>query len=155
MVVKFNPSALRQTKWYELALRIGFGGLITVIAGLIAKNFGPVLGGLFLAFPAIFPASATLVEKHEKEKKERGGIDGTFRARDAVSVEARGSIIGCIGLAIFALVVWKFLLFWSHSWLVLVFATTMWLISSVAIWELRRWIKSTLSVRKTKRARSR
>ena len=28
---------------------------------------------LFLAFPAIFPASATLIEKHEKEKKEREG----------------------------------------------------------------------------------
>jgi hypothetical protein len=30
---------------------------------------GPRVGGLFLAFPAIFPASATLVEKHEKQKK--------------------------------------------------------------------------------------
>jgi len=37
---------------------------MTVIAGLIAFRFGPVVGGLFLAFPAIFPASATLIERH-------------------------------------------------------------------------------------------
>ena len=36
-----------------------FGGLITAVAGVIAQRFGPIIGGLFLAFPAIFPASAT------------------------------------------------------------------------------------------------
>jgi hypothetical protein len=36
------------------------GGLVTVITGIVAKNWGPVIGGLFLAFPAIFPASATI-----------------------------------------------------------------------------------------------
>jgi hypothetical protein len=40
------------------------GGVVTVVAGLLAKHYGPVFGGLFLAFPAIFPASATLVDKH-------------------------------------------------------------------------------------------
>lgn len=150
MVIKFNLSALRRTKWYELALRIGFGGLITVATGLIAKRFGPVVGGLFLAFPAIFPASATLVEKHEREKKERAGIDGTVRARNAVSVEARGSIIGCVGLAAFALVVWKFLVLWRPSWLVLLVATVIWLISSVTVWQLRRRVKSVSLVRKMK-----
>ena len=34
-----------------------------------AKRYGPGVAGLFLAFPAIFPAGATLIEKHEKEKK--------------------------------------------------------------------------------------
>ena len=38
------------------------------------QRWGPGIGGLFLAFPAIFPASATLVEKHEKQKKNRAGI---------------------------------------------------------------------------------
>jgi hypothetical protein len=36
---------------------------MTAIPGWIASKYGPVVGGLFLAFPAIFPASATLVEK--------------------------------------------------------------------------------------------
>lgn len=87
MVVKFELSALRRTKWYELVLRFVFGGLVTVATGMIGKSYGPIVGGLFLAFPAIFPASATLVEKHEKEKKRRAHIDGVSRARQAVAVE--------------------------------------------------------------------
>jgi len=69
MKVTFNPSALRRTKWYEYAVRFIFGGSITAAAGIIAKLWGPTIGGLFLAFPAIFPASATLLEKHQKQKK--------------------------------------------------------------------------------------
>ena len=57
---------------------------MTVLAGVIAKKFGPVVGGLFLAFPAIFPASATLIEKHERERKERKGLKG-----DAASLSRR------------------------------------------------------------------
>ena len=64
MRVSLHLLALRQTKWYEYAVRFLFGGTITVLAGVIAKQYGPTMGGLFLAFPAIFPAGATLVEKH-------------------------------------------------------------------------------------------
>ena len=39
--------------------------------GLVANVWGPAWGGLFLAFPAIFCASATLIEKHEREEKEK------------------------------------------------------------------------------------
>ena len=70
MNVSFNLGALAKTKWYEYLVRFAFGGAITVTAGILAKHFGPVFGGLFLAFPAIFPASATLVAKHETEKKK-------------------------------------------------------------------------------------
>src|SRR5215469_16085164 len=69
MSVSVNFSALRRTKWYEYTARFLFGGAITALAGLLAQHFGPVIGGLFFAFPAIFPASATLVEKHERAKK--------------------------------------------------------------------------------------
>jgi hypothetical protein len=44
---------------------------MTLITGLIAHAFGATIGGLFLAFPAIFPASASLIEKHEIEKKRK------------------------------------------------------------------------------------
>ena len=67
MKISLDLSALGKTKWYEYALRFAFGGSITVAAGLVAKKWGPGVGGLFLAFPAIFPASATLVKKHEKK----------------------------------------------------------------------------------------
>ena len=44
----------KKTKWHEFALSFAFGGAIRV-AGLIANKWGPGVGGLFLAFPAIFP----------------------------------------------------------------------------------------------------
>jgi hypothetical protein len=76
MIVRFKASALLQTRWYEYVVRFALGGAMTVIAGLIAARFGPVIGGLFLAFPAIFPASTTLIEKHVRERKEKAGLRG-------------------------------------------------------------------------------
>jgi hypothetical protein len=55
MIVKVDPSGLKQTRWHEYALRFAAGGITTVIAGVIAQKWGPAIGGLFLAFPAIFP----------------------------------------------------------------------------------------------------
>ena len=60
-------------------MRFGLKGLATVVAGLVADTWGPAAGGLFLAFPAIFCASATLIEKHERERTEKKGP----RAKDA------------------------------------------------------------------------
>jgi hypothetical protein len=137
MKIQVSLSAVAQTKWYEYAVRFIFGGLITAIAGIIAKRFGPVIGGLFLAFPAIFPASATLIEKHEKEDKERRGLKGTKRAADAVSVDAAGSAIGSIGVMAFAAVVWRTVP--NHSaCLVLSGATLVWMAVSLILWELRK-----------------
>lgn len=108
MQIKVDPSVIGQTTWYEYAVRLLFGGLITAVAGIIAKEFGPGIGGLFLAFPAIFPASATLIEKYEKRKKEKEGLDGTLRGREAASIDAAGSAMGGIGLLVFALSFWQF-----------------------------------------------
>src|ERR1700733_11938189 len=108
-MINIDPSGLKQTKWHEYALRFVAGGIITAVAGIIAKKCGPGIGGLFLAFPAIFPASATLIEKHEKQKKEREGLQGTRRGREAASIDAAGSAMGSIGLLFFALLVWQLL----------------------------------------------
>jgi hypothetical protein len=97
--ISFDLSALRRTHWYEYALRLFFGGVVTLIAGWIAKRYGPVVGGLFLAFPAIFPASATLVQKHETEKKGKAGITDHSRGRKAAALDARGATLGCVALA--------------------------------------------------------
>ena len=56
LIVRIDFSGLRQSHWYEYATRFVLGGLMTVVAGLIANLYGPEVGGLFLAFPAIFPA---------------------------------------------------------------------------------------------------
>jgi hypothetical protein len=135
--IKVDTSALNQIRWRELALRFFFGGLITAAAGLIAKEYGPGVGGLFLAFPAIFPASATLIEKHEKERKKKYGLDGSKRGREAASVDAAGSAMGSLGLLVFAVLVWQFVP--SHrAWVVLSAATLSWLTASLVTWSLRK-----------------
>jgi len=50
MRVSLDWSALRKTKRYEYAVRFFFGGIITVLAGLIAKAYGPTVGGYFWHF---------------------------------------------------------------------------------------------------------
>jgi succinate-acetate transporter protein len=137
MRVQFDISALKETKWYEYALRFLFGGAITVITGILASHYGPVFGGLFLAFPAIFPASATLVEKHEREKKQRAGIANTIRGREAAALDARGAAIGSIGLIGFAFTVWKLAPIWNGA-VTLFAALVVWATVSILIWRLRR-----------------
>ena len=139
MQIKVDSSVIGQTRWYEYAIRFLFGGLITAVAGIIAKKFGPGIGGLFLAFPAIFPASATLIEKHEKEKKEKKGLRGTRRGREAASVDAAGSAMGSLGLLVFASMVWQFAARYS-AWIVLMGATVAWLTVSVLIWYVRKQV---------------
>ena len=100
MIVQFKASAIRQTRWYEYLVRFVLGGAMTVVAGLIAARFGPVIGGLFLAFPAIFPASATLIEKHVRERKEKAGLPGARRAdRPVPTAQIRGARAGRGGAA--------------------------------------------------------
>jgi hypothetical protein len=137
MLIKIDISSLRRTKWYEYGLRFLFGGLITAAAGLIANKWGPVVGGLFMAFPAIFPASATLVEKHERQKKEEAGLQGVDRARKAVSVDSAGAAIGSIGLLAFAWMVWRFLPDYGAP-LILSAATVVWLGVSTVTWWVRK-----------------
>ena len=113
MMVTVHVSELGRGRWYEYASRFLIGGLVTAGAGLIAKEFGPSVGGLFLAIPAIFPASMTLIEKHERKKKEQHALTGLRRGREAAAVDAAGASLGSCGLFVFAVVVWKFLT--AHS----------------------------------------
>jgi hypothetical protein len=119
MNASFTLGALAKTKWYEYLVRFAFGGAITVTARFLAEHFGPVFGGLFLAFPAIFPASATLVAKHETHKKQNAGIETNSRGRQAVAVDAAGAPLGSVGLAAFALTVWKFLPYYNSAFVFL------------------------------------
>src|SRR5258708_9788544 len=106
MVVRVKWSAFKQSRWYEFVLRFVLGGLATALAGAVAQFFGPEAGGLFLAFPAIFCASATLIEKHERERKQKLGLSGYRRGTDAAALDAAGAALGSIGLAAFGLGVW-------------------------------------------------
>jgi hypothetical protein len=140
MRLKMNFAAAKETRPHEYAIRFLFGGLITVSAGLIAKRFGPAVGGLFLAFPAIFPATATLIATHEKQEKRRAGLDGTARGRDAAAIEARGTAIGTVGLLAFAAIVWHALP--NHNApAVLLAAAAAWFAASILFWRLRESLR--------------
>lgn len=137
MTISIDLDGLRRTQWHEYAVRFVFGGLITAGAGLIAHRYGPGMGGLFLAFPAIFPASATLVEKHETQKKEHAGLQGIVRGREAAALDAVGAALGSIGLVAFAFTVWQLLTLYSPA-TVLPCAMLLWLGVSGLGWKIRK-----------------
>ncbi len=138
MTLSLNLAALRQTTAREYAIRFFFGGLVTAAAGLIANKFGPGIGGLFLAFPAIFPATATLLDAHQREKKQRAGLAGAKRGREVVSLDAAGPAQGGVGLVVFAVLIWRFVP--RHNpWALLALSSLVWLAVSFGIWRLRRF----------------
>jgi len=77
---KASPSAI--------GIRFGFGAGVALVAAVVGTVFGAKAGGLFLAFPAVLPATLTLIEKKE----------GTTKAW----ADASGGVLGAVGLAAFA-----------------------------------------------------
>jgi hypothetical protein len=115
---------LKETSWKGYAIRFLFGGAVTVFAGWIAAKDGPVVGGLFLAFPAILPASVTLIRQHEDAH--------------AAGQDAYGAVLGSIGLVAFGGMVWAAS---AHlaSWLVLLLALAAWLAVSLIAYFVDGW----------------
>jgi hypothetical protein len=137
VIVQARLAAIKGIRPHEWAIRFVFGGGVCVVAGLISKRFGPEIGGLFLAFPAIFPAGASLVEAHERKHKAKAGLDGTRRGRTVAGVDAAGAAMGCIGLAGFAAVCWLCL---PHLTTIVVFllATFVWFAVAFQVWWMRK-----------------
>lgn len=119
MGIKVDFSKLKQTSWRDYAIRFMFGGLITMLTGFLANRYGPTVGGLFMAFPAILPAGITLIEKHE--------------SKDAAGADTAGAALGSIGLITFAIAVWYLADRWTAQ-IVLTTATAVWLFVSVTLW---------------------
>jgi hypothetical protein len=136
-MISIRMESLKESRPHEYAMRFLFGGACTALAGLIAKHFGPGIGGLFLAFPAIFPAGASLIESHEKRRKREVGSDGTRRGREAAGLDAAGAALGAIGLMGFAAVVWLEVARHNAAW-VIAAASVVWTLLSVGLWDLRR-----------------
>jgi hypothetical protein len=137
MMIQIKFAAIKGIRPHEWAIRFFFGGAVCVLAGLIARHYGPTIGGIFLAFPAIFPASATLVEAHERNHKARVGLDGTHRGRIVAAIDAAGAAIGCIGLAGFALIC-RLCLPRLATAAVFAIATAAWFAIAAALWWLRK-----------------
>jgi hypothetical protein len=79
-----------------------------------------------------------LIEKHEKQKKQRAGFDGSKRARGAASLDASGAARGSVGLIVFGLLVW-WLIPNHRAYLVLAGSAFGWFVISVGVWRLRRY----------------
>jgi hypothetical protein len=137
MIVKIDSSGLIQTRWHEYAISFVIGGLATVITGVVAKNWGPVIAGRFLAFPAIFPASATLIEKHERQRKQKKGLRGEKRAVDVAAADTLGAALGSFGLVTFAAFCWWLLPRWQPAW-VLACAVFLWMLVAISAWFIRK-----------------
>lgn len=90
--VAFEPSRLREIDVKGLAVRFVFGFVISVVVGAIGLSAGDRVAGLFLAFPAILPASLTLIAEREGE--------------DEAKVDAVGACFGCLGLAAYGATSW-------------------------------------------------
>ena len=90
MPIQIQFGRLRSISAKHYVIRFGFGFVTSVIAAVVGQLAGGRVGGLFLAFPAILPATLTLLESKE-------GI------AQALS-DIRGATIGAIGMVAFAVV---------------------------------------------------
>jgi hypothetical protein len=86
----FDLSKLRDVDVGEIAIRFAFGAGVSVVASVVSTMAGPFWGGTFLAFPAILPASLTLLERKE-------GTEAALHTQ-------RGALLGSIGMVAFAVV---------------------------------------------------
>ena len=137
MLIRARLSSIRDNKLQDYAVRFLFGGAVCVVAGIVSNRFGPAMGGLFLAFPAIFPASATLLESHEQTRRRCAGIENSVRGRVVAGVDAAGAAIGAWALAGFAAVGWILLARWP-AWAVFPLATSVWAVLAIGLWILRK-----------------
>lgn len=117
------------------------------MTGLIGAKWGPGVGGLFLAFPAMLCASATLVQSHERRRKKEAGLEGAKRGRNAASLDAAGAALGSIALAAFALT--TLVMVHSAPWGSLAFASLAWTATACCTWlAYKRVYKASAGVAK-------
>ncbi|MHC2337641.1 DUF3147 family protein [Bradyrhizobium sp. USDA 4454] len=152
--IRFSPSSLKEGRWYEYLIRFALGGAATVFTGLVSSRHGAVIGGAFLALPAIFCASATLIEKHEIRRKREAGLAGERRGQMAAAVDAAGAALGALGMLAFA-VGFAMLVLRSNIFAAFVGASLAWLIIAVLAWYVRRKMRSMRTVQQNSGSGSR
>ena len=111
------------------------GGVLSLGSAWLSHRFGAAVGGLFLAFPAIFPASATLVENTNGKRNSAQALSKLIAVSLAAAIDARGAALGSAGLLAFAFVAWRLLP--QHSLaLALPLAMLVWLVVLIGAWRL-------------------
>lgn len=136
MPIGFSLAPLHEGRWYEYCVRFVLGGAATVLTGAVSNVFGASIGGLFLALPAIFCASATLIEAHEIRRKKESGLVGKRRGQEAAALDAAGAVLGALGMLAFAAAFWILV---DRTVLgAFAGASIAWIVVSVAAWFVRR-----------------
>ena len=143
--ISLSPSSLKEGRLYEYLIRFVLGGAATVFTGLVSSRCGASIGGLFLALPAIFCASATLIEKHEIRRKREAGLDGRRRGEEAAALDAAGAVLGAFGLMAFA-VTFSLTVQDSVS-AAFIAASLAWAVVSIAGWCVRRKMRTVRRLR--------
>ena len=79
-----------------------------------------------------------MIEKHVRERKEKAGLRGARRGKEAAALDAAGAALGSFGLAAFGLMIWLMIVRSPASALAL--AAMSWLAVAMLAWQLRRWL---------------
>jgi hypothetical protein len=69
---------LQKVRWWEIGIRFLAGGCISAAAAVIDHSLGHRAGGAMLAFPAILPASLTLVDRKEGRRAAMHLVWGAY-----------------------------------------------------------------------------
>lgn len=101
-LIRISASSLKEGRWYEYLIRFALGRGATVFTGFISSRYGALVGGLFLALPAIFCASATLIKKHEIRRKREAGLPEKRRGQMTAALDSAGAVLGALGMVAFA-----------------------------------------------------
>jgi hypothetical protein len=112
---------------------------------LVSSRCGASIGGLFLALPAIFCASATLIEKHEIRRKREAGLDGRRRGEEAAALDAADAVLGAFGTL--ALAVTFSLTVQDSVPAAFIAASLAWAVVSIAGWCARRKMRTVRRLR--------
>lgn len=108
----------------DLGVRFVFGALTSAVAGTLSITVDPIVGGTFLAFPAILAASLTLIAEEEDRSEARE--------------DARGAVVGALGLAAFAAI--GVATFTAIAWpLALAAASGAWVLAAIGLY-LMLWV---------------
>jgi uncharacterized membrane protein (GlpM family) len=140
MKVAIDLAPLRQARWSGHLVRFLIGGAVTVATGVIAEKAGAVVGGLFLAFPAIFPVGLATIEKLHNQ--QAGPAARGHRARRAAIAESVGAIFASFGLIGFALSSWLLLRVSSLA-TALSGAVVAWILVAVSAWVTNRILRGS------------
>lgn len=122
----FDLRKALRAKPRAMLLRFTAGAVTSVVAGILALVFGPRIGGIPLAFPAVLVASLTLIEEQEDSEEARED------SRGAMAGAAAMAVFGVVGGVLFGVL---------PGGVVLVLAAIAWLLVAFGLYGLLWWAR--------------